>query len=147
MKNGISILSILLVLLANSICGQTNLTLKKTIDSLFEIDQSIQLRIKGAIDNKVKFDSIQKLEQIEKQTFSQHIRIIKNIYSRHGYPTIKMVGRKSSTHYFTLIQHADSEPEFQSSMLPVFQTKDYPRGQVNGFGDNLDFEKPKRGTD
>lgn len=28
-----------------------------------------------------------------------------------------------------------------------FSNKDFPRGQLNGFADNLDFEKLKRRTD
>jgi hypothetical protein len=82
----------------------------------------VQSRLKNAIDNKVKFDSIQKLQDIEKQTFDRHIPVIKNIYSQFGYPTIEMVGQESSTRYFILIQHADSDPKFQSSMLPTLKS-------------------------
>ena len=108
-------------MLANITYGQKNLELKKTIDSLYDIDQNVQLKIKEALDNKVKFDSIQKLQDIEMETFRRHISVIKNIYLKFGYPTIKMVGQASSTHYFILIQHSDSEPKFQSSMLPILE--------------------------
>jgi hypothetical protein len=130
MKKSISILTVLFCLLANIIYGQTNLELKETIDSLYEIDQNVQLKIKGAFDKKVQFDSIQKLQDIEKQTFDRHIPVIKDIYSRYGYPTIKLVGQEASTHYFTLIQHSDSDPKFQSSMLPTLKSLS-KKGQVS----------------
>jgi hypothetical protein len=130
MKKNISILTALFCLLANIIYGQTNLELKKTIDSLYEIDQNVQLKITEAFDNKVKFDSIQKLQDIEMQTFGRHIPVIKDIYLKFGYPTIKMVGQASSTHYFTLIQHSDSDPKFQSSMLPTLKNLS-KKGQVS----------------
>ena len=130
MKKCISILTVLFCLLANIIYGQTNLELKKTIDSLYEIDQNVQVKIKEAFDNKVKFDSIQKLQDIAKQTFDRHIPVIKDIYSRYGYPTIKLVGQEASTHYFTLIQHSDSDPKFQSSMLPTLKSLS-KKGQVS----------------
>jgi len=121
MRKNIIIFTALFFLLANITYGQKNLELKKTIDSLYDIDQNVQLKIKEALDNKVKFDSIQKLQDIEMETFRRHISVIKNIYLKFGYPTIKMVGQASSTHYFILIQHSDSEPKFQSSMLPILE--------------------------
>ena len=130
MKKSISILTLLFCLLANIIYGQTNLELKETIDSLYEIDQNVQLKIKEAFDKKVQFDSIQKLQDIEKQTFDRHIPVIKDIYSRYGYPTIKLVGQEASTHYFTLIQHSDSDPKFQSLMLPTLKSLS-KKGQVS----------------
>ena len=130
MKKCLQILTAVFCFIANITHGQTNLELKKTIDSLYKIDQNVQSRIKNAIDNKVKFDSIQKLQDIEKQTFDRHISVIKNIYSRFGYPTIEMVGQESSTRYFILIQHADSDPKFQSSMLPTLKSLS-KKGQVS----------------
>jgi len=130
MKKNISILTVPFCLLAIINYGQTNLQLKKTIDSLYEIDQNIQLKIKDAFDNRVQFDSIQKLQVLEKQTFDRHIPIIKDIYLRYGYPTIKLVGQEASTHYFALIQHSDSDPKFQSSMLPTLKSLS-KKGQVS----------------
>lgn len=120
MKN-LVILIVSFCTLSNTVYGQVNLQLKKTIDSLYEIDQKVQSQILNAFENKVPFDSIQKLQDSEKQTFDRHIPIIKNIYSHFGYPTNKLVGQVSSSHFFTLIQHSDSEPKFQSSILPTLK--------------------------
>ena len=130
MKKNVSILTASFCLFASLIYGQTNLELKKTIDSLYEVDQNVQLRIQNAFENKVQVDSIQKLQDLEKQTFDRHIPVIKDIYSRFGYPTIKMVGEVSSTHFFTLIQHSDSDPKFQSSLLRTLKNLS-KKGQVS----------------
>jgi len=121
MKKRLTFLIALFFFVASSIYGQTNLQLKKTIDSLYEIDQNVQLKLKLLIESKVPFDSIQKQQDIEKQTFDRHIPIIKDIYSKYGYPTDKIVGKETSNHFFLLIQHSDSDPKFQTSMLPVLK--------------------------
>ena len=123
-------MTVLFCLLANFIYGQTNPELMKRIDSLYEVDQSVQLRIQNASENKVQFDSIKKLIEIEKQTFARHISIIKEIHLRFDYPTVKMVGQTTSTHFFTLIQHSDNDPKFQSSMLLILKNLS-KKGQVS----------------
>ena len=119
MKN--TFLTALFFFSAIIVYGQTNLRLKTTIDSLYEVDQNVQLKLQTLLENKVPFDSIQKQQNIEKQTFDRHIPIIKEIFLKNGYPTDKIVGKETSTHFFVLIQHSDSDPKFQASMLPVLK--------------------------
>ncbi|HYC87084.1 MAG TPA: DUF6624 domain-containing protein [Chryseosolibacter sp.] len=102
-------------------CGQVNLKLSRQIDSLYAVDQNAQLQIKKALEAKVRFDSIQKLQDIEQKIFSGHIPIIKEIIALHGYPSKNMVGKESFGHFFILIQHADADPEFQSSILGILE--------------------------
>ncbi len=101
--------------------GQTNSRLAARIDSLYAVDQNVQNNIQEALQNKVAFDTIQKLQTIEKQVFDRHIPIIKEIFATYGYPTVKKVGTDASYHYFVLIQHSDSDPAFQLSMLPILK--------------------------
>jgi hypothetical protein len=101
--------------------GQMNLKLSRQIDSLYTIDQNIQLQIKKALEAKVRYDSIQKLQDIEQKIFAVHIPIIKEIIALHGYPSKNMVGKESSGHFFILIQHSDQDPEFQSSILSILE--------------------------
>ena len=110
--------------------GQTNSRLAERIDSLYAMDQSVQSDIQKALENKVAFDSIQKLQAIEKQVFDRHILIIKEIFTTNGYPTVKKVGTDASHHFFALIQHSDSDPAFQSSMLPILK-KLSKKGEVS----------------
>jgi hypothetical protein len=121
MKYYTSIITTVFLLFVNIAFGQTNLNLKNTIDSLFKIDQGVQQAMMEAMKNNLSGDSIAKLNEVQKATFVRHIPIIKKIYSQFGYPTIQMVGKESSTYYFVLIQHSDSEPEFQLKMLPVLK--------------------------
>lgn len=117
----LTFLTSLFFLLAIGVYGQKNLQLKKTIDSLYEVDQTVQMKLKTLIENKVSFDSVQMQQNIEKQTFDRHIPIIKDIFLKNGYPTDKIVGKETSNHFFLLIQHSDSDPKFQASMLPILK--------------------------
>jgi hypothetical protein len=110
--------------------AQADKQLGTHIDSVYTIDQGIQLQIKTALENKISFDSIMKLQAAEKQIFDRHIPILKEIVNKNGYPTIKKVGAEASTHFFTLIQHSDSDPAFQASMLPVLK-KLSAKGQIS----------------
>ena len=54
---------------------------------------------------------------------------------------------KAATSYArTLVAIGPGQIVFQKKRTK-FSIKDFPRGQVNGFADNLDFEKSKRETD
>jgi hypothetical protein len=108
-------------LLFSDIYGQFNTKLAEKIDSLYTVDQSVQTDIQKAFEKKVPFDSVQKLQTIEKGVFDRHIPIIKQIIAENGYPTIKKVGADASHHFFALIQHSDSDPAFQVSLLPILK--------------------------
>jgi len=109
------------LLVSTMLYGQTNPRLKRTIDSLFEVDQNVQLKMLQASSNKASTDSMRRLYQIEVETFNRQIPLIGEIFQRNGYPSIDMVGKESSKNFFVLIQHADSDPKFQASMLPVLE--------------------------
>jgi len=110
-----------LLLVATVLHGQTNPRLKKTIDSLFKVDQNVQLKMLQASSTKASADSMQRLEHIELETFKRHIPMLKGMFQKNGYPSIDMVGKESSKNFFVLIQHADSDPKFQESMLPFLE--------------------------
>lgn len=55
MNKGNLLYTALLCLFANTTYGQTSIQLKKTIDSLYDIDQKMQWKIKEAIDNKLSY--------------------------------------------------------------------------------------------
>lgn len=145
MKKSYIFLTTLFFFLASSIYGQANLQLKNTIDSLYEVDQTVQLKLKTLLDNKVPFDSIQKQQNIEKQTFDRHIPLIKEIYTKNGYPTKKIVGTETSNHFFVLIQHSDSDPKFQRSMLPILK-KYSKKGSVSKKDYALLYDRVQRNT-
>ncbi len=105
--------------------------LKTFIDSLYQVDQQIQLDMVTAFQKGVSMDTIKVLETKEKQLFERHIPILKDIFKRYGYPTKKLVGQESSSHFFTLIQHSDTDVSFQSQMLPIIK-KQVDRKQAIG---------------
>lgn len=88
----------------------------KLIDSLYGVDQSIQLKIVEESENGIG-ENFYALLSEQEEIFERHISELKKIYSRIGYPTIDKVGKESSAHFFTLVQHADADVDFQARML------------------------------
>jgi hypothetical protein len=125
--------------------GQKNIKLAERIDSLYAVDQSSQLQVKTALENKIALDSIMKLQAAERQIFERHIPLLKEIITYNGYPTIKKVGAGASTHFFTLIQHSDSDPVFQASMLPVLK-KLSKKGEVSKKDYAFLYDRVQRNT-
>jgi hypothetical protein len=100
------------------------------IDSLYGVDQNIQIDLNKAAQNG-EHDKMKNLYAEEAEIFERHIPILKNIYNTLGYPTIELVGKESSSRFFTLVQHSDSDVEFQEAML-VEITKELKKGNVSG---------------
>jgi hypothetical protein len=46
---------------------------------------------------------------------------LKQIIAEHGFPTVSMVGQDGADTAFLIVQHADKDPEWQASMLPVLE--------------------------
>ena len=111
----------LLIVCLFSICAaaQEHHKLAKTIDSIYEQDQSVQLKLKAMYENNASQDSLNKQDSLKKATYLMGAQRSKEIYRKFGYPTKKMVGEDASHHFFVLIQHADMDTSFQLAMLPV----------------------------
>ena len=105
--------------------------LKVYIDSLFTVDQQVQQDMINAFQRSAPFDSIKVLEDIQKQTFARHIQLLKDVVKTHGYPASEKVGAETSSHFFTLIQHADADVNFQAEMLPLIKEQ-VDKKQANG---------------
>lgn len=112
---------LLLITVSLSAGAQTNPRLAKTIDSMYVIDQQVQLDLKALSQAGASAEAFNRQDSIKKQTFIRHIAAIKQLYKQYGYPTTKLVGTEASHHFFVLIQHADSDPTFQASMLPILE--------------------------
>ena len=100
------------------------------IDSLYTVDQSIQLKISSAAQNGEN-EKLKELFANEKEIFKRHIPILKIIYKRIGYPTIELVGKENSSKFFTLVQHSDSDVDFQQGMLEMM-SDEVKKGNVSG---------------
>jgi len=100
------------------------------IDSLYTVDQKIQLDLIQAAKNG-ESHKMKELFSEEKEIFERHIPILKDIYNEIGYPTIELVGKENSSKFFTLIQHSDSDINFQKKMLKEI-TREVKKGNVSG---------------
>jgi hypothetical protein len=110
---------IFFVLCAAGANAQVNHRLAKTIDSLYDADQAVQIRLMQMSQRNAPQDSLKMQDSLKKATYVNGIHVSKKIYAQYGYPTPKLVGADASHHFFVLIQHADSDPHFQVEMLPV----------------------------
>jgi len=132
MSKAIIVISILFFshpLLAQIKIDSTNL--KALIDSLYQVDQQCQTDAVEAYQRSGSIDSFKVYEIIEHQTFARHIPILKEIITKYGYPTFEKVGKETSSYFFTLIQHSDTDIEFQSKMLALVK-KQVTNKQVKG---------------
>ena len=100
-----------------------------TIDSLYQVDQSIQMEIMEAGQNG-ESERLEALFNQELEIFERHIPILKDIYNQIGYPGIDLIGEEGSGQFFTLVQHADADVAFQAAMLEEL-TKELHKGNVN----------------
>ncbi len=121
MKVVIRLYTLLFVFIAADASAQVNQSLTRTIDSLYDVDQAVQLKLKDLIERNAPADSQAQQTALKKETFVRQLQIVKKIYAQYGYPTIRMVGADASHHFFTLIQHGDKDPQFQLEMLPVLE--------------------------
>lgn len=99
--------------------AQINIKLAKTIDSLYEADQSVQIELKRMYEQNAPKDSLKLQDSLKKATYHNGTSQSKKIYAQFGYPTEKMVGVDAAHHFFVLIQHSDSDRDFQITMLPI----------------------------
>ena len=78
------------------------------------------------------------LEQPNKELLSRMTEIdaanqprIKGIIEKHGWPGRSLVGEEGATAAFLLVQHADRDPDFQKSALPLLRAA-YEAGEASG---------------
>ncbi len=103
--------------------------LSHLIDSLYVVDQKVQTDIAQASQNGEN-EKVEKLFLEEKKIFNRHIPILKTIFKKIGYPTNEKVGKQSSGNFFILVQHSDSDVNFQEQMLKEI-TKELNKNNVS----------------
>jgi hypothetical protein len=133
MKNKLLFL-LMFLLVGVTICtAQTpkNTELATEINRLYEIDQSVQNDVVSAYQNSASEEKIKELYKIKDETFKKHIPILKEIIQKYDFPTYDLVGKEAAGHFFTMIQHSDSDLEFQKSCLKQIE-KLVKKKQFNG---------------
>jgi hypothetical protein len=81
------------------------------------VDQQVQ----QVVMNTESDTSRQVLLRLVQATFKRHQPILSDVIKRYGYPGFKSVGPESSHHFFVLVQHCDSFPEFQKQVLGLLR--------------------------
>ena len=94
--------------------------LSKTLDSLAVVDQDPmqEMMRRGSMPDSAKKNLVARdLEAEEKANFARHQPILERIIKQYGFPGFKQVGKKSSSNFWLLVQHADAHPDFQRKVL------------------------------
>lgn len=66
-------------------------------------------------------DELEKLSEQMSEIDRANRDRLKKILAERGFPTVSMVGHEGATAVFLIIQHADADPQWQASMLPVLE--------------------------
>lgn len=97
--------------------AQIDSLLSKKIDSLKTEDQKWRNLIREAHNGLPSIYTLKDLENKMTVTDSLHYFILKDIFYNYGYPGFDKVGNKSSHNFWLLMQHQDSQVEFQIEVL------------------------------
>lgn len=112
------IFSSVLLFLSLGLSAQTNSELSQFIDSLKQEDQkyrneATRLRNENPSDTlavRQAYANMRKVDGLVQQE-------VKKIYAQYGYPGIDLVGKVSSHNFWLMVQHCDTDPEFQKTVL------------------------------
>ena len=92
----------------------------------------------GEADQRYRdVEAIMKMPRDERRAFMragqkadlEHRQYLKQVIARHGWPTRELVGKEAAHAAFLIVQHADQDPAFQASCLPVLE-KAARRGEI-----------------
>ena len=92
--------------------------LREELMKLREKDQAARQRL---TEELLGDDEQQKLIEEMAANDAANRERLKQIIAEHGFPTVSMVGQDGADTAFLIVQHADKDPEWQASMLPVLE--------------------------
>ncbi|MEQ1923917.1 MAG: DUF6624 domain-containing protein [Pyrinomonadaceae bacterium] len=130
MKKNIIAISLTL-LISGAGFGQTDPRLADQINKMYELDQSVQTDLMAAAQKGETKEKMDEHYKKIKDTFKNHIPVLKKIITEKGFPTYDMVGKEAAGNFFTMIQHADSDLAFQKACLKIVE-KLVKKNQADG---------------
>ncbi len=89
--------------------GKSPVSLAEEIEAMFAKDQEMR-------------NTFQETKQWNSAIDDHNTKRAEEIIAKIGWPTISKVGEKASGHFWFLIQHADSHPDFQRKCLALIKT-------------------------
>jgi hypothetical protein len=60
-------------------------------------------------------------DRFKDSVFTNHQKIMENVFKRYGYPGFDLVGQKGSNHFWLMVQHCDKWPAFQQQILDAMK--------------------------
>jgi hypothetical protein len=92
---------------------QFNQQLADELKAMAEVDQIAAYIPQG----KYKEWSVERWEDFKDSVFTTHKKRMEEIFAEFGYPGYNLVGKTGSQHFWLMVQHCDSDPAFQLSVL------------------------------
>lgn len=111
-------------MISGSLIGQNNADLSSMIDSLKIEDQLIRNEITRA-RNMVDVDTATLSNLYAKMRIVDSLNqiVLKDLFQKNGYLGIDIVGVESSHNFWLLIQHCDTDPDFQLEVLRAMKVE------------------------
>lgn len=100
-----------------------NKLLVKKILSMYKKDQAMRWR---AFREKWPLKKRMRIRDMD----LSHIKILKQIIAKYGWPTFDLVGKRGEKYFWLLVQHADEDKNFQKQCL-TFLRKAVQKGQAS----------------
>jgi len=101
--------------------GASDPKLQRQLLHMYAEDQQASA---AALDSNVDGKPDQKLMDRWHAVSADNLVTFKGIVQAHGFPTVAAVGKDGVFAAFILAQHADKDPAFQASVLPMLQSSD-----------------------
>lgn len=105
---------------------RTKPELRAELAEMMAKDQAPRQRMMQSIPQ----DELEKLGEELRAIDTANRQRLKQIIADNGFPTVTMVGHDGATAVFLIIQHADADPDWQASMLPVMEEQS-KKGEVS----------------
>ena len=89
-------------------------------DELLErgkLDQEVRTLDFDAMTPEERMVAGERAEQVDRDNTAR----MREVVERYGWPTYSMVGAEASNAAFLMVQHADRDPEFQATCLPLLE--------------------------
>lgn len=102
--------------------SELNNELASQIDAMRDEDQKYrnalsELSNQGNADKEEMAKTLKKCREVDSLNQIQ----VKQIFEKYGYPGNDLIGEKSAHNFWLLVQHCDTDPEFQEKVLDAME--------------------------
>lgn len=101
--------------------------MKDNLAYMFKVDQQVQTWDEARLEDQQYIDS---MNIASEKVFRDNCIVVKEYFRKYSYPGVKENGKETAMHFWTIIQHADHDVEFQTQVLKAMK-KQLRKNNVN----------------